>query len=432
ETNLTKEKEEILSAWEEFKNTKTKKNTADSLDPEILLWENLLKEIQHYESDKIQFIDQINKWEMEMTQLEIKISNRDAIEKLSEGEKARKFEMLKEEYEAAQQAWEKWQALDKEASQRIKNISLKADEQFEEAEEIEDLENLLPHLQKVEEEKKRQILMLRTQLRQALSYFPPENIFELEVFDPDHPEKDENQLQQLRLLIEEGKFEELLQGIHQRQSDLLATVNELFSKLHPELDETEERLRRLSEDLKKQFKGHLADESQFAIRYSNKGLFKSLTKLRAFYLKNRDQLGGSSLFNQGDKLDLNREAFEILEELDRQVQALPDKELRPFQMLELEWEVGEKKSLQNFGSLSQNTNRAIQIYLSVYLLKEILAGEKELSLHFCLDDVLDFDPEFLQSIQENLKESNIKFCSAASHQSELILSEKEVELNLPA
>ncbi|MEM8891576.1 MAG: hypothetical protein AAGD28_26600, partial [Bacteroidota bacterium] len=283
-----------------------------------------------------------------------------------------------------------------------------------------------------EDEKNLKGFEMRSKLRQALSYFSPENIFGLSLFNPENPDQDAEQVAQLRKLKEDGKFEELLEGIHQRQSDLLATVNELFSNLQPDVGKLETRLKKLSEGLHNQFKEHLGETSQFAIRYSEKGIFKSLRNLRAFYLENRDQLGGSSLFNQGDKVDLNRQAFELLEELDKHLQALPNLELLPFQMLELEWKVGEEKYLQDLGQLSPKTQRAIHTYLIASLLEELLAKEKDLSLHLCLDDVLDFESDFLNQIQEKLKESGVKLCSAASHPSELILTEKQIELILPA
>jgi len=298
-------------------------------------------------------------------------------------------------------------------------------------EDLDDLENLLPYLEKVEDEKNLQAFGLRSKLRQALSYFSPENIFGLSLFNPENPDQDGEQVAQLRKLKEEGKFEELLEGIYQRQSEFMATVNELFSNLQPDLGKLETRLSKLSKELQEHFREHLTETSQFAIRYSEKGIFKSLRNLRSFYLKNRDQLGGSSLFNQGDKVDLNHKAFELLEELDKHLQALPNLELLPFQMLELEWKVGEEKYLQDLGQLSPNTHRAIQTYLIAFLLEELLAKEKDLSLHLCLDDVLDFEPDFLNQIQEKLEEAGIKLCSAASHPSELILTEKQVGLILP-
>ena len=110
--------------------------------------------------------------------------------------------------------------------------------------------------------------------------------------------------------------------------------------------------------------------------------------------------------------------------------ALPDKVLSPYQMLELEWKVGEEKSLQDFGPLSPKSKRAIHSYLSIFLLKEILANEKELSAHFFIDDILDLGSSFLQYLQEQLLESRLKLCSASVHTSEHISAERVLQLSI--
>ncbi|MDW3650852.1 MAG: ATP-binding protein [Bacteroidia bacterium] len=429
-SDTEKEKANILTAWQTFQDTNPKTSDISHLGPDIFIWEKLQKELQAYESDKSQFIDQLEAWEVEADNLDIQIANRESIEKLSEGERKRRRELLQEEWKDAQQAWKQWQSLDEKLSIWLKDNPKNIDKlKGVEEGDIEPLEKLLTQLKEIQKEKNLRELLLRKKLRQALSCFSNDNAFELEVYLEDEA-AEKRQLTQLKKLALEGKSEEIIQGIHQRQSEFLASVNELFSRLQPDLAKLEARLDKLTNSLQEQFSKYLETESQFAISHSRKGIFRSLTNLRNFYLENRDQLGGSSLFNQGDKVELNRQAFELLEEVDRQLQALPDKVLSPFQILELEWEVEGEKRLKNFGQLSPKSKRAIHSYLASYLFQEIMAGEKELSLHFFLDDIHELDPTFLQYLQEQLKQSHIKLCSASNHTSEYISSEKQLQLSV--
>ncbi|MEM6802442.1 MAG: ATP-binding protein [Bacteroidota bacterium] len=428
---LAAQKAEIqlhFSAFEKEWKKKQPKKDQKGLGTDIFLWEDLDRELRKYEFDKVEYLEKIDSWERESAHIDFQIANKEAeLKRLRQAAK-RKKQLLEEQWGEAKSAWEIWEKTEEslniweKGKQAEKMKAQKSGENETDLAEI-PLKDLLEAFAQIAQSLSHNQLKQEQHLREFLSFFSLDNSLNFPLRFETQTEK-KLFIRSLVSFQQEDGFAAFLNKAQARHADLIGHIHKIIPKLEPELEGVQELLNTWSQRVKGIFPDHLKESSHFVISYSRKSLFELLRKIAAFYQQHRDDLGETSLFNQGDHSSLNTESFEMLEALDEVLQSYPEISLATEDILDLDWVDEHEKLHRDFRFLSFGISRAIHLLLASYMIQHILSQENELSISISLDDILSFDAAFLSHYQDMLKESPLYICSSSTIDSPIIEAEK--------
>lgn len=426
--------DKFLVDWEKSKNPKAKTELLEATD--LYGWESLQQEILQYHTDKRNFLDQQAFWEIEQKDIQFQIENRETTLFLTHGEMlAQKNELqdVWQEVERARKSWNQTESHWKEIKASTLTKQTNSQQEETEADSIspEPLSRLIPRLIFLRKEKERAFQSLKKNVREFNSHYSADNPFGFSVSLQDDEEV-KNSALLIQKFFQEDMALDFEQAAHIRHATLIARIAEENAALEFTKDFLDNRIDRLNQALADEKLSKLLSGSQFAIMPSRKMLFQVLSEIQDFHIQHAQQLGNTSLFNQGDKSSVNTEAFQLLVKLQEALSQYPNMHVSEvdtceFYLLDRQEKIGDHLPAQSRGSI-----RFLEVMIGIHLIEELWsAQEAEMPMiHLLLDDLGQLDPKSLAEIQKRAEKANMKLCVASPSLAETKDYDKFYDLEL--
>lgn len=423
EKERTSQLKKIEKNWNTFKADWEKRNKTSAGkvgigEEDFFIWESLQQLIFQYQADKRNYLDHAPYWQIEQAGILSQIANREADLFLSAEDRnsvRQKLRQKEAELKSARDEWEATELLWQEVkhSEVFEKIKPLPDKEEPANDSSPLLSVLLQKLTFTEQQRKSCVQNLSRSLQRFHAHYSADNSFGFPIKSEGLAEIKKS-ANTLKLFLEEEKAQDFEQAIHLKHAELILGITEESASFEVDIDGIEKRVSSLNQAMKEIDLPAINKGSHFAIRPSTKKIFQALTRIRDFHADHAQELGSSSLFNQGDKNALNTQAFQLLVELEEALSQYPENSLQISHAYELCLEASEDRISHDLSNYSPGLKRFIEVVLGTRLMTQILEGDKESpQFYLLLDQLHEFDDQGLALIQSKAAKVNIKLITAA-------------------